>query len=264
VAFLFEDREGYCQQFSGAMTLMLRMDGIPARVGVGFRPTLPPGLGGRRIVRAADAHAWVEAYFAGIGWVSFDPTPAGAPIAAGTGTALSRNAVLGAPKAAGAGAAKHHATRATTGAGSGGTAGEAMLALAAVAGTVLVLALACSLLAGASRVRHALDDDAAPAIEELGRALEHAGWPAARAGTLTRIAAALRGEGRTDAAAYVELLRRARFAPSPAGATTPASDSEIAEGRAALRRALGRRGGLGTRLRAWYGLPPALAGGRVR
>ncbi len=171
---------------------------------------------------------------------------------------------MGAPKAAGARAAKHHGTRARSGAGGGGTAGEAMLALAAVAGTVLVLALACSLLAGASRVRHALDDDAAPAIDELARALEHAGWPAAGAGTLTRIAAALRGEGRTDAAAYVELLRRARFAPSAAGATRPASDLEIAEGRAALRRALGRRGGLGTRLRAWYGLPPAFAGRRMR
>ena len=74
VSFLLATHEGYCQQFSGAMTLMLRMDGIPARVAAGFLPgaRIAPG---EYAVSASDAHAWVEVFFAGIGWVPFDPTP---------------------------------------------------------------------------------------------------------------------------------------------------------------------------------------------
>ncbi|NLT07180.1 MAG: transglutaminase domain-containing protein [Solirubrobacterales bacterium] len=74
-AFLFEDRRGYCQHFSGAMALMLRMVGVPARVAAGFSPgTHDPDTDQYR-VRDLDAHSWVEVYFAGVGWVPFDPTP---------------------------------------------------------------------------------------------------------------------------------------------------------------------------------------------
>jgi transglutaminase-like putative cysteine protease len=74
--FLLRDRSGYCQQFSGAMALLLRMDGVPARVAEGFKAGSRERAGGRFLVTARDAHAWVEVYFAGIGWVAFDPTPA--------------------------------------------------------------------------------------------------------------------------------------------------------------------------------------------
>ncbi|MBV9417423.1 MAG: transglutaminase domain-containing protein, partial [Solirubrobacterales bacterium] len=74
-AFLFTDGVGYCQQFSGAMALMLRMDGIPARVAAGFLPGSYDATTRRYVVRAVDAHSWVEVYFAGIGWVPFNPTP---------------------------------------------------------------------------------------------------------------------------------------------------------------------------------------------
>ena len=74
-AFLFTDGVGYCQQFSGAMALMLRMDGIPARVAAGFLPGSYDDTTRRFVVRAVDAHSWVEVYFAGIGWVPFNPTP---------------------------------------------------------------------------------------------------------------------------------------------------------------------------------------------
>jgi hypothetical protein len=77
-AFLLRDGIGYCQQFSGAMALMLRMIGIPARVASGFSPGTPTGSG-TYVVRDFDAHSWVEVYFTGIGWVPFDPTPAAAP-----------------------------------------------------------------------------------------------------------------------------------------------------------------------------------------
>ncbi|HEX2360341.1 MAG TPA: transglutaminase-like domain-containing protein [Solirubrobacterales bacterium] len=78
-AFLFEDRRGYCQQFSGAMALMLRMIGIPARVASGFAPGGRDPDRGTFLVEDVDAHAWVEVYFTGIGWVPFEPTPAAAP-----------------------------------------------------------------------------------------------------------------------------------------------------------------------------------------
>jgi transglutaminase-like putative cysteine protease len=73
-AFLFKTRTGYCQHFAGAMALLLRFNGIPARVAVGFA-TGEQIDAGIYIVTRNDAHAWVEAYFPGAGWVPFDPTP---------------------------------------------------------------------------------------------------------------------------------------------------------------------------------------------
>jgi len=75
--FLFERREGHCEYFAAAMTVMLRDLGIPARYVGGFLPGEYNDLGGDYIIRASDAHAWVEAYFPGYGWITFDPTPAG-------------------------------------------------------------------------------------------------------------------------------------------------------------------------------------------
>ena len=80
-SFLFEDRAGYCQQFAGSMALMLRMIGIPSRVVSGFAPGRFDSRAGAYQIRDFDAHAWVEVYFRGIGWVTFDPTPGSAPAA---------------------------------------------------------------------------------------------------------------------------------------------------------------------------------------
>lgn len=74
--FLFVRRAGHCEYFASAMTVMLRTLGIPARYATGFLPGQFNDLGGDYIVRASDAHAWVEAYFPGYGWITFDPTPA--------------------------------------------------------------------------------------------------------------------------------------------------------------------------------------------
>lgn len=73
-AFLFDTHAGYCQHFAGAMALLLRFNGIPARVAVGFATgdRQSPGV---YSVATSNAHAWVEAYFPTVGWVSFDPTP---------------------------------------------------------------------------------------------------------------------------------------------------------------------------------------------
>ncbi|GBF75625.1 hypothetical protein PA598K_04044 [Paenibacillus sp. 598K] len=96
--FLFEQQAGYCVHFSSAMVVMLRTLDIPARWVKGFAaPTQPLGelssgpstelaeptkMSGelaayryRADVRQRDAHAWVEVYIAGSGWVAYDPTP---------------------------------------------------------------------------------------------------------------------------------------------------------------------------------------------
>lgn len=75
-AFLFEMNEGYCTYFATTMVVMLRSQGIPARLAIGYTSGERADRG-EWIVRGLDSHAWAEVYFPEIGWVSFDPTPAG-------------------------------------------------------------------------------------------------------------------------------------------------------------------------------------------
>ncbi len=75
--FLFERKAGHCEYFASSMAVMLRTLRIPTRVVNGFRTGEFNDLTGQYLVRASNAHAWVEVYFPGYGWVDFDPTPAG-------------------------------------------------------------------------------------------------------------------------------------------------------------------------------------------
>ncbi|HKG50636.1 MAG TPA: DUF3488 and transglutaminase-like domain-containing protein [Actinomycetales bacterium] len=75
VADFLVDRKGFCIQFASAMAVMSRSLGIPARIGVGFLPGTPDA-DRTYTVKLTDAHAWPELYFAGVGWVRFEPTPA--------------------------------------------------------------------------------------------------------------------------------------------------------------------------------------------
>ena len=75
--FLFERKKGHCEYFASSMAVMLRSLRIPSRIVTGFRGGEYNDLTGQYVVRASDAHSWVEAYFPGSGWISFDPTPAG-------------------------------------------------------------------------------------------------------------------------------------------------------------------------------------------
>jgi protein-glutamine gamma-glutamyltransferase len=75
--FLFERKQGHCEYFASSMAVMLRTLRIPARVVNGFRSAEFNDITGNYVIRAKDAHAWVEAYFPGYGWITFDPTPGG-------------------------------------------------------------------------------------------------------------------------------------------------------------------------------------------
>lgn len=286
-AFLFTDRRGYCQQFSGAMTLLLRMDGIPARVAAGFRPSSFEAGTGRATVTALDAHSWVEVFFSGIGWMPFDPTPPrpsgpaapavlaapARPAPAGRGAAASSPAVHRANPLAAHVAARH----------SGAGVAAWVLALAAALAAVALL-VAGWWLAGAARLRRALAGEGDGAIAELDAALALLGSGAAPATqlpaplrpageapareprqeevapTLAALEQRLAGRRGGRASAYLRALRQLRYgAPACAAPGSASGPRPSARGRAELRRALAEGGGPRARLRALLALPPACA-----
>jgi transglutaminase-like putative cysteine protease len=74
LAFLTETKTGFCQQYATAMAVLVRELGLPARIAVGYQAgTLQDD--GTYLVQTKDAHAWVEVFFEGYGWVQFEPTP---------------------------------------------------------------------------------------------------------------------------------------------------------------------------------------------
>ncbi len=75
VQFVTRTKRGYCQHFAGAMALMLRYLGIPARVAAGFTSGSYDKEAGTWSVNDREAHTWVEVWFKGYGWLPFDPTP---------------------------------------------------------------------------------------------------------------------------------------------------------------------------------------------
>ncbi|HEX5432150.1 MAG TPA: DUF3488 and transglutaminase-like domain-containing protein, partial [Bryobacteraceae bacterium] len=73
--FLFVRKKGHCEYFASAMAVMLRTLGIPSRVVAGFQSGVMNPITGSQVVRASDAHSWVEAWIPRRGWTTFDPTP---------------------------------------------------------------------------------------------------------------------------------------------------------------------------------------------
>jgi protein-glutamine gamma-glutamyltransferase len=253
-AFLFELRRGYCQQFAGTMALMLRMDGVPARIAAGFRPGVYETSTRRWRVRALDAHSWVEVYFAGIGWVPFDPTPprvASSPIGEGAGQAFKAPAAGAAGPQLGATGVSTAQARHRHGHSEGGG-GVPWLLLCAAALLVLVLAGAWWWLLGARRLRRALAGDASGAVAELRAALGRIGYAGFEGKTLTALEHDLEHSRRVLARRYLSVLRELRYgrerSPRP----------RLRE-RRELRRALGDGGGMRRRLRALLALPPGAA-----
>jgi transglutaminase-like putative cysteine protease len=261
-SFLTGTAGGYCQQFSGAMTLLLRLDGIPARVAEGFAPGVYDAALGRWSVRAIDAHAWVEAYFSGIGWVPFDPTPP-QPGEGLTGAGLGAlNRGVGAA-AVTTTSTRPRAARARTlssPVAPSRDSSSAWLLVAAALALVLVL-VACMLwLAGRRRLRASLTGSADGAVAELGAALSRLRIATGPGCTLEQLAVRLHDRGATGAARYARLLSALRYAPAPAAAPTPRDRRAC---RRALRSLAARRRGarrplarIGAWLKAMLALPP--------
>lgn len=247
-AFLFGGTGGYCEQFSGAMALMLRMLGIPARVAAGFSPGRPDGPD-RYVVRDREAHSWVEVYFTGIGWVPFDPTPAVAPAELQLGGSGAVSAAGGGVVEAGVRAPATPAPPRSAGPGSTG----------GVPPWPFALAIALPLAAGIAltvirRLRHrslSASDAAEAGTEELAVALERLGWPVRPRFTLSRVEDVMRAARCPSAAAYVASLRAVRFGRDG----RPPSLSERRRVRRELRRFPGWRATLGSYLAIPPGAP---------
>ena len=78
--FLFDLREGFCNYYASAEVILLRSVGIPARLAVGFSQGDQQLQSNTYLVRQQNAHAWVEVYFPGLGWIEFEPTASQNPI----------------------------------------------------------------------------------------------------------------------------------------------------------------------------------------
>jgi hypothetical protein len=240
--FLFDSHAGYCQQFAGAMALLLRMGGVPARVATGFTTGTYDKTRHEFIVSDLDAHAWVEVWFPTFGWVRFDPTPAAAP-ARGGRLALLPALAKGSAAKPNAGpvrkpeptpAATQNQTRASRGGGS---------AVPVVVAIIVVLVVLAVVLR--STVRFG-EPDAEQLLSELERALARCGRPVANGVTLASIEHRFRDS--PTAAQYVRALSMLRFGGG-SELPTPAQ-------RRALRTQLGFGLGVFGRLRALYALPP--------
>ncbi len=254
-AFLLRDRAGYCQHFSGAMALMLRMVGIPARVAAGFTPGSYNADTKEYRVRDLDAHSWVEVWFEGIGWVPFDPTPSIAPAEAQSG--VNDPSASGGPAGAGEvpdvpnapDASSGDGGRAEGGAHPGGPVLETWMAFAAIA----LVALVALTLVGVRRLmprRGGIEAEEAE-LAALRRVLARTGEPAAPRLTLRQLELRLDGGADPAAARYLRMLRERRYSPRRGG--LPDSTA-----RRHLRRALVRGRGLRARLGALVAMPPPL------
>ena len=247
-AFLFVDKRGYCQQFSGAMALLLRMGGVPARVASGFSPGIYDEDRQEYVVRDLDAHSWVEAYFPGYGWISFDPTPAIAPARAQL-PALDEEGEEAAEEESGSSSATRGSERAQDPNALGQDAaqsdsGGSLFVTLSLGALAMLVVLAIAYAVAATRWRRRYGPEVAAA--ELARALRRTGRAMRPGATLRQLEDSLRWA--PEAAGYVRAVRSARFGYEARAPTR--------EQRRALRRELASGLGLRGRLRALWALPP--------
>ncbi len=247
-AFLFATRRGYCQQFAGAMALLLRMGGVPARVATGFTSGIFDSTEHEYLISDRDAHAWVEVWFPRYGWVRFDPTPATAPAIASVNSGVTaqqgrprtvRRHVTSRRNASSAGRSSQHGA-------SGRSSSPPVVAIVLPVLALLALGgLGALWLRGA---RPAAED----LVAELERALARSGRPAA--GGLTLHSLERRFHSSPAAARYVRRLRLARYGEREDPPTGPE--------RRALRAQLAAGLGVAGWIRAWWALPPRRPGRR--
>ncbi len=261
VDFVTRTKAGYCQHFAGAMTLMLRTLGVPARVAVGFTSGTYDSGTRAWTVSDHDAHAWVEAWFPGWGWVPFDPTPGRGELD-GSYTSASASfdvsaaaAAVGRRSALGASLAQHArahpeliggrpATRSRGGAvpHSGGRGGLLLLLLALLALLALPASLAVAkLVARRLAYRRAPDAHAwaQAARHELATYAADQGVVLPVAATLAELVPVVRTRLGVDAAPFARAATAAAYA-GPARAEVAAADAarELRALLRSLRRAL--------------------------
>jgi protein-glutamine gamma-glutamyltransferase len=243
-SFLFKTKAGYCQQFAGAMALLLRMGGVPARVAAGFTTGSYSPSAHQWVVADTNAHAWVEAWFPHYGWVRFDPTPAAAP-ARGGHIPLPAIKNPGGDAAGAASPSAHGlgtttAPAATTRGAHGGGSSIPLIGALVIAFLLLVLLARATI-----RLRQ---PDGERMLAELERALRRCGRPV---GPETTLAALEQRFGISDnAAGYIRAIRLERFA----GAGGRPSRRQRRALRAQLRAGLGLIGFA----RALWAIPPEL------
>jgi hypothetical protein len=240
--FLFKAKYGYCQQFAGAMALLLRMGGIPARVAVGFTPGTYSSSTGQWVVDDFEAHAWVEAWFPTYGWVAFNPTPSTTPGSkVGAAPAASKLRTGGIP-------GKLHATTPTSSTALHRRSGSGLPIAAIVAIVLLALGVAGTGLALGRRRRGREPPSSDELLAELERALRRSSVTLTPATTLAELERRFRRS--TEAAQYVRAVGQARYADvsePPSATQRHALRAQLAEGRGAFGR-----------LRALWALPPRL------
>lgn len=267
VGFVTQTRAGYCQFFAGSMALMLRYLGVPARVAVGFAGGTYSQ--GRRawLVTDRDAHAWVEVWFKGYGWLPFDPTPAapgaarrpttdGTGVAGGVGSALYPTASAAGP-GTGTAAVENglmikngfgRGSRASASAvslesGGGADRGRpALLFLLVLAGAGAAIVLAKTGFRMSRNLRRAPRRVAAACREELASFLVDQRLEVPHSVTLTELGELVQREFGVDPERFVAAATAARFGPVGSAATAAGTArSELRDLLAGARRNLSRR-----------------------
>jgi protein-glutamine gamma-glutamyltransferase len=263
VAFVTQTRAGYCQHFAGAMALMLRYLGIPARVAAGFTSGTYDAKSGEWTVTDHDAHTWVEAWFPRYGWLPFDPTPGRGTLEGpyttssphfdlsdglrAVGGTLKRQTSgfnlrkLRSGRAANKSTALPHLkvqARHSAGSGIGALLKLLVLVLAALVAFVGLLKLVL-------RKRRYLTRDprrlAAASVRDLRDWLADQGVAAPESATLHDLGGIVRGEFGIDANEFVDAAAAARYGPAR-GAGTAARDArrQLKRLRRELRGSLSR------------------------
>jgi transglutaminase-like putative cysteine protease len=282
VGFVTKTHTGYCQYFAGAMALMLRYVGIPARVAVGFAGGQYDPNQHLWNITDREAHAWVEVWFKGYGWLPFDPTPAGpgapprGPAAAGAPPGLgSRGLTPSEAKALKAGPGgtstvadalrtkngfiRHGAKSTGTapavsdghGSGGSGRGRPVVLLLAALVAAVGAVVLTKAGFRLTRNVRRDPRGVAAACRQELTSFLVDQRIDAPRSATLAELGELVRREFGVRPEAFVAAATAARFGPAEsAAAAAVAARRELRELLEGARRGLT----LGERLRGLLSL----------